>query len=174
MKDWLIAAVIALFTSAITPLEKVNERQLITWRIVGNWMVAVDRSLDNGCYALTQFYDGTEFRIGFDRRRINAVYVLLANRKWNLNHGASHSASFVFPDAYKRFETTGKVLELDKGRALLFLFRSVEIVTTFGVSNLMDIRLNDSPIALLGFKDSGEVVRELIECQVTIETAKVQ
>jgi hypothetical protein len=55
--------------------------QSVEWGKIGDWDIAIDTTIDNGCYALASWNGGTVLRIGRNPQQDN-FYVLIGNEKW--------------------------------------------------------------------------------------------
>lgn len=78
MRKLLGGAFLALLLASAAVGEDGN-----TWGEVEGWIIGVDASLGNSCFAVTTFEDGTAVRFGYDSTSGNQpFYILFGNQKW--------------------------------------------------------------------------------------------
>lgn len=162
-------ALVALLLSGATKADESLE-----YATVGNWSIAVDRSLDNGCFMAVSYTDGPWFRIGFDRREDSSFYIMLGDEKWkSIEYGKTYRISITFGRKPKwEGPATGfsfsppdnegiLILYIDKGQYENFLKEAME-------ERHFVAHYEERVIGNFSLKDSFRAGIKMIECHSLI------
>ncbi|MGO7171604.1 hypothetical protein AB9F47_31610 [Rhizobium leguminosarum] len=165
----LLFFVLALI-AAMPPVSLADD-QTVPWKEVGGWRVAVDPTLDNGCFVLTSFDDDTIFRLGFNfRKKDNPLYILLGNPNWkSLEKGKHYPIELSFDQSKRTADARG--LDLDGLKSLWIDFEDPDLIEEFAGKLSFRASFGGKQIVALGLKDSTSAADELLACQKAVNDA---
>ncbi|MCV9944443.1 MULTISPECIES: hypothetical protein [Rhizobium] len=156
---------------AAMPRIGLADDKAIQWKEVGGWTVAVDPTLDNGCFVLTSFDDDTIFRLGFNfRKKDKPLYILLGNPNWkSLEKGKHYPIELSLDQTQWTADARG--LDLDGLKSLWIDTDDTDLIEEFSGKLSFRARFNGKEIAALGLKDSERAADELLACQKAVNDA---
>ncbi len=135
------------------------------WQEVGFWSVMVDRTIGDSCFITSRFYDGTSFRIGFDRSGDFRSYVVLVNEAWSsLKLGETHQITFEFDDMGP-WTANASVINLSGGPALHVEFSDNKFWGEFASASALTIKRGELRVAQLSLDRSEDALDAAIACQ---------
>lgn len=75
--------------------------EVIQWKAVGSWGIAVDTTMGNGCFMIGEYVGGLAFRIGYDYRSgIKKNYIMIGRTEWkNIKKSQEYSILITFDDS---------------------------------------------------------------------------
>ena len=135
------------------------------WGQVGGWMIRVDRSVGNGCFAVQVYDNGTIIRLGFNMDR-KTIYLMLGNQAWNsLEVGKRYQMFFVF-DGVDRYNGELVATALANGTVLLDHNNvSVNFTKAFMERNAVQIYYQGSRIGNFSLSNTYAAIAEVLNCQ---------
>ncbi|WP_064711713.1 hypothetical protein [Rhizobium bangladeshense] len=138
------------------------------WKEVGDWSVAVDPTLDNGCFVLTSFDDDTIFRLGFNlRKKDNPFYIMLGNPSWkSLEKGKRYPLELSLGEYKWTADATG--LDLPGFKSLWIDSKDPDLIAEFAGKLSFRASFRGKQIVALGLKDSARAADELLACQKAV------
>ncbi|WP_064681247.1 hypothetical protein [Rhizobium bangladeshense] len=156
---------------AAMPRIGLADDETIQWKEVGGWSVAVDPTLDNGCFVLTSFDDDTIFRLGFNfRKKDKPLYILLGNPNWkSLEKGKHYPIELSFDQSKRTADARG--LDLAGLKSLWIDFNDPDLIEEFSGKLSFRASVRGKQIAALGLKDSERAADELLACQQAVNDA---
>ncbi|NKL00206.1 hypothetical protein GFM02_18555 [Rhizobium leguminosarum bv. viciae] len=165
----LLFFVLALI--AAMPRMSLADDETVPWKEVGGWSVAVDPTLDNGCFVLTSFDDDTIFRLGFNfRKKDNPLYILLGNPNWkSLEKGKHYPIELSFDQSKRTADARG--LDLPGFKSLWIDFKDSDLIEEFAGKLSFRASFRGKQIVALGLKDSARAADELLACQKAVNDA---
>ncbi|MGV4793238.1 hypothetical protein [Rhizobium sp. F40D2] len=159
---------------AAMPRIGLADDKAIQWKEVGGWTVAVDPTLDNGCFVLTSFDDDTIFRLGFNfRQKDKPLYILLGNPNWkSLEKGKHYPIELSLDQTQWTADARG--LDLDGLKSLWIDTDDTDLIEEFAGKLSFRARFNGKEIVALGLKDSERAADELLACQKAVNDAVIK
>lgn len=139
----------------------------------GNWTIAIDTTINNSCFALATFIDGSAFRIGFDMRpgAGNPFFVILGNINWkSIEYGKEYPIDLIFGNE-PPWSGNASGFSFDPPENQTWLRVGVgkdtgaEFVSEFMKQRFVAVKYSGKEILRLALKDSYKAGLKLIECQ---------
>ncbi|MCY4320615.1 MAG: hypothetical protein OXE76_15895 [Alphaproteobacteria bacterium] len=166
MRKWLISAACAAMLSASA------QGETLEYSTAGNWRIAVDPSLGNGCFVIGDFTQGTSIRLGFNFHDDNAeFYILFGNAKWrSIEYGKNYSVQLQFGEKPK-WEGNAQGFSFDPPESQSFLELTIvknqvgELIKEFMQEKNLTLDYNKKEILRLSLKNSFNAGLKLFECQ---------
>ncbi len=156
---------------AAMPRIGLADDKAIQWKEVGGWIVAVDPTLDNGCFVLTSFDDDTIFRLGFNfRKKDKPLYILLGNPNWKFLEKGKHYHIELSLDQ-SQWTADARGLDLDGLKSLWIDSDDTGLIEEFSGKLSFRASFRGKQIAALGLKDSERAADELLPCQQAVNDA---
>ena len=161
-----IAFLIALINQA-------QSADTFEYSTAGVWTVAVDPTMGNGCFVLTNFEGGASFRLGFDVRNSSDIdlYVILGSIKWqSIEYGKNYSIKMRFGDQIA-WEGNAVGFSFDPPnnqtwiRLLITHQTAADFVEEFMREKILSLDYKKKEILRLNLKDSFQAGLQLLECQ---------
>jgi hypothetical protein len=160
----LYAVLLACLACAFASPATAKGDETAAWGQVGAWEVRVDRTTDNGCFAVASYDDGTTARVGINKKW-DALYVLLRNRDWtSLEAGKLYPVKFVF-DGIGTYDGELQGLKLGNTVYLVHHNLSPDFIKDFMQRNRMEVFYRGTSIARLSLKDTYAAFLEVLNCQ---------
>lgn len=132
---------------------------------VAHWTVAVDRTLNEGCFLSSRFTNNTAFRIGIDSTRERQYYILLGNPAWaSLKKGASYNLTFKFDDK-SPWEAESQVVEVGGGLFLMVYFTDSAFWDEFVRFNGLRVYKDGVYVTGITLAKTRAAFEELVSCQ---------
>lgn len=98
----------------------------VNWTQIGEWDIAVDTTIDNGCYALAGWDGGTVLRIGRNPLKEN-FYMLIGNDSWaSLQHGVAYEIQVQF-GGQPRWDVSAVGLQFAEGETAYLHAQSTQM-----------------------------------------------
>lgn len=143
-----------------------DDKKAPVWRQVGNWTIAVDSSMQNGCFMFGSWNNGTVFRVGVDRRSKDGYYLLFSNPDWtSLKKGQTYDLQFQFDS---RSPWTGPTSVIDLGDNADFLYATFDdpsFWNEFSNSAELDISRDGKSVTQMMLPGAKVAFDELATCQ---------
>ncbi len=155
---------LALGLSLVAAIPVAAQNQM--WGTVGNWEIAIDPEIDNGCYAITSWNGGTSMRIGRNPQSQN-FYFLIGNESWSsLRPDASYDVQIEFGN-YPTWDVTAVGFQFDQGRSVFLHAQSTQMdfIDEFQAAPNMRILFDGAEIDNLKLTDSRSAWNEVERCQ---------
>ena len=130
---------------------------------VEGWNILIDTTIDNGCLIQSEFDDGSDVRIGFDRAA-NTGYVWASNAAWgDIEDGAAYPISFnIDGEVYKG---EGKGLYIDEAPGIDIEFDSMDFLLAIAQKNTMELSNEAGPVMTINLAGTDAALARAIECQ---------
>lgn len=141
----------------------------------GSWIVAIDTTIGNGCYLISEFNNGIVFRIGIDRRPdVNKFYFIVANDSWSsLVEGKKYDLTFTFDDNEPwNVPMTG--VRLGSTVMLRGFFKDTSIWTEFTKSYRLSFARNGTYVGAISLSGTNEASDMLLACMKEQRSAPVK
>jgi hypothetical protein len=144
-------------------MSKTSE-EVTRWGSAGSWGIYIDHTLDEGCFLLGNFDNGTFFRIGNDARS-GEYYAIVGNDDWrSLSEGSSHKLTFRFDDQTPwNVPTTAK--RIGESIMLITNFSDATFWAEFVRSNALRVYRGDKFITGISLAGTSSGFSELVSCQ---------
>lgn len=139
----------------------------MAWGTFGNWDVAVDPTLGNGCYASVSWNDGTMLRIGRNPQLDN-FYMLLSNESWtSLEDGETYMLEMQF-DSRSPWDVSATGYTFYSGGMVYLRAQSakMDFIHEFQKALAVTVDYNGSEIANLKLNGSSRAWSEVERCQL--------
>lgn len=137
------------------------------WAEVGGWDVRIDRTLNDGCFAIAYYEGGSVFRIGLNMID-RSGYVVVGNTNWkSLEEGKEYDIRFQFGNE----EPWDAVAEVFAGKNLMARFEDPDFLHEFAKKHTVRVFYRNKEIAGLKLKGSYKALREVLSCQEAITEA---
>jgi hypothetical protein len=157
MKAVLIAAAAALLAAPALA------QDLVDYAETGNWAIAVDPTLNNGCLMMSEFEDGSVVRIGFDMTTGNG-YILSANPAWgDIVEGQAYPVQIALDGNSFDGEATGFMIDGLPGADVLF--DNPDFFAGLVEAQSLTLTHNGNEVMALDISGSADAVLKTIECQ---------
>lgn len=143
------------------------------WSQVGHWSIAVDPTLNNSCFALNEYDDGTVLRIGLDLSEDDGIwYIMFGNDRWqSIEAGSDYDVSLKF-DREAEWNAVASGIDMGGGVNFLYVFGSdVNFFDEFVRKNTLKLFYDGSTIAQLSLSGSARAINAMLECQEAQEAA---
>ena len=140
----------------------------------GAWTIAIDNTLDNGCFVSATYAGSAALRIGFDPSS-DSFYALFADDDWrSIEYGKSYTVEVVFGDESPwRGDATGFSFNPPNNEGVLELVVSQEASELFLLEFMQEqnvvVRYKNKDIMNLNLSDSFRSGLELLECQKAMD-----
>jgi hypothetical protein len=142
------------------------------WRRVGNWTIAVDHTIDDGCFAMSSFDNDSVFRIGIDPVRSKSYYFILGNTNWtSLKVGEEYELDFQF-DQESPWNGTARVVKIGNGIFLMVSFSDESFWNEFIGAQALSVTRGNVSVTQLRLDGSKVAFDALIECQTAQNNRK--
>ena len=169
----------ALLATSCLGLQSV-QANTIKYSTVGAWTIAVDPTMGNGCFLITNFVGGASIRIGFDMRNSTAidVYTILGSVKWrSIEYGKNYPIRIRFGNQPAwAGNATGFSFNPPQNQTWLRMAiirkTGFDFVSDFMKERFVAVDYNRREILRLNLKDSYAAGLKLIECQKAASKVK--
>ena len=156
-----------LLAIAVDPATAEEDEPL--WGNVQHWAIRIDRTLNFGCFLVTQFDGGTVFRLGVNRTEQNRGYVILGNSKWkSLEVGKRYQISLKF-DNLAPWSTNAHVINVGTSSFLFIPFSDTKFIQEFAVSHRVVVSYDFSIVTTLPLNGTAAATAELAKCQKAMD-----
>lgn len=137
------------------------------WKIVGNWIVAKDESIDGACYIKITYDNGLELRFGYNSKEKSIMHLVISSYKWvEVINGNMYDISLVF-DRYPPWNVKGMGIVAERSKGVLIQIEQSELAAEFALRRGLAVYVNGVFISSLSLQGSKDAVNELITCQET-------
>lgn len=144
-----------------------SESESRYWKNFDHWSVLVDDTLDSSCFLISNFTNGTVFRIGFDLRDGINYYLMFTNSAWtSLVENETYDLNFKF-DSETPWEVPVRVVTMGGTLFLLANFSDSLFWTEFVKAATLSITRESKNVTSLSMAGSALAFDELINCQKT-------
>lgn len=152
---------IALFAA---PAQAQPTRQ---WGQVGSWLISVDPSLANSCYALHDYDDGTVMRFGSDKSSADQRwYILFGNDRWrSIEDGGEYNVTLKF-DREPEWTAVATGVDMGADTNFLYVFGSDPgFIDEFVAKNTLVLTYEGTTVTRLSLRGSARAARAMMQCQ---------
>jgi hypothetical protein len=137
------------------------------WGQVGDWLIAVDSTLDNSCFALNEYDDGTVMRIGLDLSADDdRWYIMFGNDRWaSIEDGGEYDVALQFD---REAEWTAVASGVNMGGDVNFLYvfgSDIDFFDEFVRKNALTLFYDGESIAKLSLAGSARATAAMLDCQ---------
>ena len=147
-----------------------------TYARISPWTIAIDRSMNSGCFLYAEFEGGNFLRIGKDNRD-NSLYVFLGDPHWRRTEfGKQYPLEIRFGENEAwSVVATGTSFDPPNSQPVIGFAVSSEInvaayfLYQFMKENHMEVSHKGRLIARINLHNSHSAVRKLIKCQSAID-----
>ena len=147
---------------AMAPLSA-SAQDLEAWGEAGGWDVMIDPTVGNGCLIQSEFEDGSEVRIGFDRTA-DTGYVLAFNEAWgDIEEGTTYPIHFDLDGVQYDGEATG--MWLDDQPGVDISFDSMDFLMDLAQKSTMNLYSNADLVMSIDLSGSYQGLEAAIQCQ---------
>ncbi len=137
---------------------------------VAGWDIAVDQSLQGGCYILAEFDGNTIVRIGFDPSNSD-YYLILADDDWS-SIEADKEYDLVLTLGHRApWDAQANGIMLGDQPALMVTSTDTDFLDEFASQQNIKVEYNGSQIANLNLSGSAAAIKEMINCQSQVDAA---
>lgn len=159
MKVFAAAAIAATFLAA----PALAEEELQDYAEAGDWAIAIDPSLNNGCLMYGEFEDNSVVRIGIDMTT-GWGYVLSANPAWgDIVEGQSYPVTISLDD--KTFDGEAVGYPIDGLPGANVDFDNPDFLAMLVAAQNLTLAHDGNEVMSLDISGSADAVKTLIECQ---------
>ena len=172
-----IILMLCLLVSAI-PENMASEEEDVapTYAFVLPWTIAIDKSMNSGCFLYAQFERGTFLRIGKDNRH-NTLYVFIGDPHWQLiEFGRNYSIQIRFGEREPwKITATGTSFDPPSNQPIIgFKLASdfdiaARFLHQFMKEEHMEISLDGINLAWIDLSNSYRAGMTLMECQRLVD-----
>lgn len=154
----------ALAAMATSPAMAQESRD---WGTVGDWLIAVDQTLANSCFALNEYDDGTVLRIGLDMSADDdRWYIMFGNDRWaSIEDGGEYEVALQFD---REAEWTAGATGVNMGGDVNFLYvfgSDLDFFDEFVRKNALTLFYDGESIAKLSLAGSARATGAMLDCQ---------
>jgi len=135
------------------------------YRNVGDWTIAIDPSLGNGCFALGGYKDGLSLRFGFDARKSLSLYIIIFRDSWkSIKPGSEYEVGFQL-DSDTRW--SGKFHGIDVGgsKGLYIAVPVDDFLKDLSVAKTFHVSYNGAVIDSGNLPRVTDAISTVRECQ---------
>lgn len=144
---------------------EVRKGETTVWSRSTDWTILVDHTLDNSCYIVRTFADGTLFRIGFDVKNDNGHYFLIGNRNWtSLKVGTNYPIKVQF-DNEGAWEANSEGIDLGGTTMLHAKFDDNVFWAELATAEMVTFSRNGKAFGQFRLGDSSTAIDQVIACQ---------
>ncbi|WP_230281660.1 hypothetical protein [Croceicoccus sp. Ery15] len=138
---------------------------------IGAWTIGIDHTLNESCFAVVPYKEGTVFRIGFNYST-NSNYVMIGNNAWqSLRDGDKHNLVYQFDDL-EPWDAPASVVTMGNSSFLWTNFSNNEFWDEFVSASWLNISRGDRSIGSLSLYQSAEAMSALADCQKTANRSR--
>jgi hypothetical protein len=142
-----------------------TSKETTIWKETSGWLVAIDNTLQQGCFLLSAFNNETIFRIGIDGTGLGRYYLALANPHWkSLKVGDIHKLVLNF-DSQTPWDVPMKVVKLGETPMLLATFSDKKFWTEFIAAQSMHVKRGSTPVTSISMSGTSAGFDEMVRCQ---------
>lgn len=142
-----------------------SSKESTVWRRSGTWTVAVDNTLDRGCFLISRFTNDTTFRVGIDPRAPKSYYAILTNPTWtSLKEGDEHRLSFQF-DSEDPWDVPMTTIDLGGDNVLMAPFKDNLFWAEFTRARTLTIKRGGRFVTAISLAGTSRAFDDLVECQ---------
>ncbi len=146
-------------------------RETTNWGEAGGWVIKVDHTLDNSCFAMRVYEDGTVLRIGFNAAE-SKNYFVIANSDWSsLQEGETYPINIQF-DANDTWDAPATGVKFGTLTVLYTIFSDSEFWAEFAISRAVKITRNGRLVGNYLLDGSYKAFEMVIECQKTFNQGR--
>jgi hypothetical protein len=164
-----MAAGVAAILIAGTPAVRAADDDIVPWKTVGDWQIAVNKALGYGCFMGTGYSRGTVLLLGFNGKT-GSGYIIAGNTAWrSLEEGKEYPLKFEFNDG-----TSWRGTATGMGNPV-FLYLPVDkpnFVIDFAKKLWVSISTTGRDVTQLTLTGTYAAVQELVVCQRAISRAR--
>lgn len=140
------------------------EKETTEWGEVAGWMVRVDHTLEDSCFAMRVYEDETVLRIGINSAD-SKYYFLIANHHWeSLRDGQTYPINIQFDDE-DVWDAPAYGVIIGGSVALWINFSNVDFWGEFGVAKAVKLSRNQKLIGKYLLDGSYKAVEMVVACQ---------
>ncbi|GAA3729598.1 hypothetical protein GGR91_000549 [Sphingorhabdus rigui] len=151
-------------TVSTPPPAKLASPQVSLWKNVGLWTIRVDHTLNEGCFALSD-YGKYGFRVGFEQADTLVSYALLAGTEWkSLKENEKYQLSLTF-DGETPWTGNATGIKLGNIVGLRMNISDDKFWQEFVKSQSLRVDYDGSFLVNLRIKGSKNAFDEIIKCQ---------
>ena len=138
-----------------------------------NWTIFIDTTINDSCFAVATFVDGSAFRIGFDMRPDagSPFFVIFGNTDWkSIEYGKNYPIDLIFGNK-SPWSGDASGFSFDPPQDQTWLRVNVgkdigaEFVSEFMRQQFVAVKYSGNEILRLALNDSYKAGLKLIECQ---------
>lgn len=153
----------AILLLASTPALAQNA-ETANWGEVKGWTIGVDFTVGNGCFIVTDFEDGTTFRLGFDKAS-GGAYMAVGNAAWaSIEDGKEYDIQ-VQMDRARPWYATATGGKLDDKPVLIATTDEANFVVEVMRKKGIKVTYEGQVIANLSLYGTSAAVAEMVRCQ---------
>lgn len=154
------------------PAVKQGGSEVTPYSKIGRWNVIIDHTLGNGCFALTQWNDGTVFRFGYSPTYETKMYVFVANLAWkSIEIGKEYNLKIKF-GSYTPWEGSATARKMGDIKVLYLGFNDPGFFKELSSADDMSLFYGNRLVNKLDLVDSSAAVSEVARCQSSQPAAK--
>ncbi|WP_170755627.1 hypothetical protein [Ruegeria lacuscaerulensis] len=158
----------SIVSVVLLSVSSVAAKDTTDWKRVGNWDVAIDHTLGNGCFMVGSYEGGTHLRIGVDRRE-NSAYLMFGNEEWrSLEAGKEYPIEIHFGNR-SSWDADARVLQFPDGSKVLSTYVDAEFIETFMRQTSMSVHYRGRQIDSLKLPGTFAAFIEVMECQDEVD-----
>ncbi len=165
-KPGLLSALAGLALAALAGIPAVAQ-DTRNWGQVGGWTIAVDPTLNNSCFALNEYDDGTVLRIGLDMSDPGGRwYIMFGNDAWrSIEEGGDYDVSLQF-DREAEWTAIASGINMGGETNFLYVFGSdVDFFDEFIRKNTLTLSYDGQYIAKVSLAGSARATGVMLDCQ---------
>ena len=136
------------------------------WGNVGDWEIAIDPTIDNGCYAFASWNGGTTLRIGRNPQSQN-FYFLIGNEAWSsLRPDASYDIQIELGD-FPSWDVSATGFQFNQGETVYLHAQSSQMDFIEEFQSALNMRLSYDGTEIDNLKLTGarDAWNEVERCQ---------
>ena len=161
-----------LFPALIAELAQALEDQSRVFAQVAPWKIAVDDSMNRGCFIFAEFPRGTFLRIGKDNVE-NNIYVFVGDPHWKqIEYGRQYPIDISFSDkGYWRVSATGVSFDPPENQPIIGFVvphennTAARFLYEFMKESQVEFFFQGTMIARISLENSYQAGLKLMECQ---------
>jgi hypothetical protein len=164
MKNIMCGVVAAMMAAAA------HAQETARWGQAGHWTVMVDRTLNNGCFAITAYDGGAVLRVGYSPVD-GSAYIVIANDQWgSLEVGKDYELEMQF-DSREPWSGSATVITAEGFERSLSVKVNGDLLQEFAKSHVFVVRYMGKEIARLSLRGSRVALMEVFKCQAVIASS---
>ncbi len=161
-----------------SPVAHTDSREAPEYATVGGWTIRVDTSLNDSCFALVTYEQGTVFRLGLDLTG-EQIYIIVGDPNWDsIEYGKDYDIQLAFGER-DEWDANATGFSFDPPEDQPYWAATVRVENgiddfyeEFMREHYVTFYYEDEVIASLQLTDSYKVGLKLLECQEHITSQK--